>query len=119
MALVLYTGVDPVLMRTRQLILERAGHTVIGVVDEHGASSALEKACATHSFDVAVIGQTITPQIKHRLLQIIRKNCPSAKILELHREYEGQVLKDADAALAVPIDVPQTLADVVSSLAGN
>jgi hypothetical protein len=115
MALVLCTGVNPILMHTRQLILERAGHTVIGVVDEH----SLEKVCATHSFDVAVIGQTITPQIKHYMLQIIRKNCPSAKILELHREYEDRVLKDADAALAVPIDVPQTLADVVTSLAGD
>jgi len=34
MALVLCTGVDPVLMKTRQLILEKAGHTVVPTFDE-------------------------------------------------------------------------------------
>jgi hypothetical protein len=115
MALVLCTGVDPVLMHTRQLILEKAGHTVIGALDER----SLEKACATHKFDVAVIGQTVSAQAKQRILQVIREKCPTAKILELHREYEGRVLKEADAGLPVPIDVPQKLAEVVASLAGE
>jgi DNA-binding NarL/FixJ family response regulator len=115
MAFVLCTGIDPVLMHTRQLILEKAGHTVIGVLDEH----KLRQACAAHNFDVAVIGQTVSRQTKERVLRLIRENCPSAKILELHMEYEGRVLQEADAALPVPIDVPQQLAEVVATLAGE
>jgi hypothetical protein len=113
MALVLCTGVDPVLMHTRQLILERAGHTVMGATDEPN----LKEVCASYKFDVAVIGQNISAQMKHRILRLIRENCPSAKILELHGEYEGQTLNEADAALAVPFDLPGRLAEVVTSLA--
>jgi DNA-binding NarL/FixJ family response regulator len=115
MALVLCTGVDSVLMHTRALILENAGHTVIGVMDERN----LKEVCATNNFDVAVVGQTMAAQAKQRVLRLIRENCPSAKILELHREYEDQALKEADAALAVPFDVPGQRAEVVTSLAGE
>ena len=39
MARVLCTGVDPVLMKTRQLILESAGHTVVAASDEREIKS--------------------------------------------------------------------------------
>ena len=60
MALVLCTGVDPVLMRTRQLILENAGHTVVPASDERETKTV----CNQHEFDVAVIGQSISPKGK-------------------------------------------------------
>ena len=56
MALVLSTGVDKALLKTRRLILESAGHKVATVMDE----TALLAACKEHSFDVAVIGQTVS-----------------------------------------------------------
>ena len=40
MSLVLCTGVDPVLMETRKLILERAGHTVITAMGERELAAA-------------------------------------------------------------------------------
>ena len=64
MALVLCAGIDPVLVKTRQLILERAGHTVIPALDE----KAMLAACEEHVFDVAVIGQRVSPKIKRRIL---------------------------------------------------
>lgn len=60
MALVLCTGVDEALLQTRRLILESAGHLVVSVTDEQ----ALITACNAHSFDVAVIGQTVTSKMK-------------------------------------------------------
>jgi hypothetical protein len=39
MAFILSIEVDPSLMRTRQLLLEREGHTVIGVMDEKAESN--------------------------------------------------------------------------------
>jgi len=39
-ALVLCTGVDKVLLETRKLILEHAGHTVVSVSDEVSLLSA-------------------------------------------------------------------------------
>ena len=115
MALVLCTGSDPVLMETRRLILEKAGHTVVAVSDER----ALMAACEQYKFDVAVIGQNVSPKIKRRALMLVRKNCPSVKVLELHHNYAPRALDNADAWLEVPMDMPGELADRVTQLASN
>ena len=115
MALVLCTGVDPILMRTRQLILEQAGHTVVTASDE----SVVTTACRQHTFDVAVIGQAISSKVKRHIMSLIRQHCPSAKILELYRFPTGKILDDADSWLEVPTDVPQELADRVMALIGK
>lgn len=113
MALVLCTGVDPGLMRTRQLILEQAGHQVVLALEK----PSLVSACKKQRFDVAVIGQTVSNTYKREVMALIRKHCPSARVLELYRGPMGRVLEDADSWLEVPADVPQELADCVTSLA--
>ena len=110
MALVLCTGVDPVLMKTRQLILENAGHTVVPASDEH------EAVCGRQKFDVAVIGQNIPARVKTRVLDLVREHCPEAKILELTLPYASKALQDADAWLEMPSE-PEELAKAVNSLA--
>ena len=113
MALVLCTGVDPILMETRKLILQQAGHTVITASGERN----LAFACEHYDFDVAVIGQVMSPQTKRGFASIIRKRCPSAKILELCPLHEDRALDDADSWLNVPADVPRELAERVAELA--
>lgn len=115
MALVLCTGSHPLLVETRKLILEEAGHTVIGVTNEPDLASAGEK----HHFDVAVIGQTTSPELKRTLFSLIRKQCPSAKVLELYQPHEGKTLEGADSWLQVPADVPQELVERVNQLASK
>ena|SRR5215510_7624028 len=115
MALVLCTGVDPVLVKTRQLILQQAGHTVVTAMDE----SAVTSVCQQHKFDVVVIGQAASPTVKRQILELIREHCPTAKVLELYRFSSNRVLEDADSWLAVPADVPQELAERVTALAIN
>jgi CheY-like chemotaxis protein len=113
MALVLSTGVDKALLKTRRLILESAGHKVATVMDE----TALLVACKEHSFDVAVIGQTVSANFKRRACTLIRQHCPAAKILELYPPHMGRVLDDADSWLVVPAEAPQELAERVDELA--
>ena len=115
MALVLCTGIDPVLLKTRRLILERAGHEVVTVTDE----PSLLAACKKYPVDVAVIGQTMSIRMKRHIAALIRENCPDVKILELHREYQDKALDDADSWLEVPIDIPKDLADRVDELASS
>lgn len=115
MALVLCTGVDQSVVRTRQLILERAGHIVIPALDE----SALASACKQNSFEVAVVGQTPLAQTKRRIANLIRECCPGAKLLELYTVSSGKVLEDADSWLEVLADVPQELAARVQALASH
>jgi len=113
MALVLCTGVDKALLQSRRLILEHAGHTVVSVTDEQ----TLTTVCQKHSFDVAVIGQTVSPNMKHRFAAVVRQHSPDARILELYPLFAGKGLSDADSWLSVPVDVPKELADRVNELA--
>lgn len=113
MALVLCTGVDKALLHTRRLILESAGHTVATAMDE----STLVEVCKKHSFDVAVVGQMLSSNVKRRVAFLIKENCPDIQILELYPSYTGKVLDDADSWLMVPNDMPKDLPDRVNELA--
>jgi CheY-like chemotaxis protein len=113
MALVLCTGIDSVLLQTRRLILERAGHNVVTATDERDIMAA----CGQHAFDIAVIGQTVSSNGKRQIMVAVRKHCPTAKVLELYRSNTGRILDDADAWLEVPADVPDDLAKQVNELA--
>jgi hypothetical protein len=112
MSLILCTGIEPELLKTRKLILEQAGHTVIPTTDQRELTAACEKYC----FDVAVIGQTIAAPMRKVIAELIRKHCPSAKILELYPPYEGRVVEDADSSLEVPADIPLDLVERVEEL---
>jgi len=113
MALVLCTGVDPVLLETRRLLLQHAGHTVVTAMNVRDLTSACEK----HRFEVAVIGQTVSASMKRLIASEIRNRCPSARILELYPPHTGRAVDYADSWLEVPADVPQQLATRVSELA--
>jgi hypothetical protein len=115
MALVLCTGLDPSVVRTRQLILERAGHVVVAALDE----SSLIQACEQNKFDVAVVGQTVSPKIKRRIAGLIRESCREARLLELYTISSGRIIDDADSWLEVLADVPQELAARVEALAAK
>lgn len=113
MARVLCTGVDPVLIGTRKLILQDAGHIVIAATDELEVVAACEK----HAFAVAVIGQSESRSRTDALASLIRKHRPSASILELFTAYQGRVLKDADSWLEVSPNDPCELVERVNELA--
>ncbi|MGH9523155.1 MAG: hypothetical protein ACRD3E_11555 [Terriglobales bacterium] len=113
MAQVLCTGVDGTLLQTRRMMLERAGHTVTTVTLE----DELREACETTKFDVAVIGQSVSPRQKRRVADLIRNHCPTAKVLELYSPFEGAAIDDADDSLCVPADVPDDFVNRVAQLA--
>jgi|SRR6185437_8253751 CheY-like chemotaxis protein len=115
MPLVLCTGANTSLMKTRQLILENAGHTVVPAYN----SQELEKICSEHKFDVAVIGQSTPASLKREHMAVIRKSCPTSKVLELFAPYVGRVLDDADAWLEMPPETPQRFVETVNMLASR
>lgn len=115
MALVLCTGFDPSVVRTRQLILERAGHTVIPVLDE----AAIPTICKQNKFAVAVVGQAMSAGNKRRIAHCIRESCPGTKVLELYSVASGKVLEDADSWMEVLTDLPQDLETRVTELASR
>ncbi len=112
MALVLCTGRDGILTKTRLLILEADGHTVVSAQDE----STLIDVCRKHAFEVAVIGQTASEQEKQKFFSLIRTHHPRCKILELHSTAAAPVLRKADGWLEVPAITPGELAERVGAL---
>ena len=113
MAVVLCAGSDRTLMQTRAMILESGGHTVITAAGER----ELVDACSKTTFDVAVIGQAVSPLEKQRALGLIRQYCPKAKVLELFIPATGKMLRDADDWLEAPVNPPHDLVERVSTLA--
>ena len=113
MATVVCVGTDDVLMHTRKMILERAGHRVLLVKGQDD----LVSACRDHPVQVAVLGQNMERTQKLQAFSAIRNHCPSAKVLSLYRVDIGRSLPDADDWLEVPADVPTDLAERVSKLA--
>jgi len=111
-ALVLCTGTDAALLQTRKLILERAGHTVISVMDEREMAAA----CREYVFDLAVIGEAVSPRMKRAVASSIRAQCRSLRILELYQQHQGKILEDADSWMEVPAEVPTELAEHVNEL---
>lgn len=112
MVLILCTGFNRALMRTRKILLERAGHTVFAAMNE----PAIAAACKQNRVDVVVLCQQVDRELKENTATLIRKHCPSAKILELYEADTGRELADADAWLEVPANLPSALADKVAAL---
>lgn len=94
-------------------MLEQSGHTVTTVTSE----IELQRACESTQFDVAVIGQSVSARQKRHVSDLVRKYCPSAKVLELYAAYERAALDDADDSLCVPADVPNDFVARVEQLA--
>jgi DNA-binding response OmpR family regulator len=113
MAYVLFTGVDPALIATSKLLLQRAGHTVFTARDERQLTSA----CEHIRFDVAVIGHGMSPMAKEKTTSLLREKCPGIKILELFSSHQVRAIKNADSWLQVPSDLPDELSERVNELA--
>lgn len=115
MAHILSAGIDPALLQTRKLMLEQAGHTVATATSE----SDVRDACSRMNVDVVVIGQTVVPQEKRRILEIVREACGSTKVLELFHPHRGQTLRNADQWMEVPAEIPVDFVKVVTDLASR
>lgn len=102
-------------MHTRRLVLEHAGHTVV----EASSEPEVLNACADHTFDVAVIGQSLGDRMKRHVYSLVKEHCPEAKVLELIDPYHAPILPSADDWLETHTAVPSELPERVSRLASG
>jgi hypothetical protein len=77
---------------------------------------AIIKACQRNTFHVAVVSQEENPEKKKHVFALIRRHCPSTKILEVYPIEVGRTLKEADDWLALPKQEPTELIERVATL---
>lgn len=104
-------GINSAAMQTRTLILERAGHTITQARDLR----QIKAACERTSFAVAILGQSLNPSEKQRIADLVRTDCKSARLLELHEGISPE-FPGADAHLQVNATEPHGLVDAVTAL---
>ena len=84
MSRILSVSYDVTLLRTRQMLLERAGYSVISV---SGLKEALEK-CRSEVCDLVILGHSIPRSDKEQIISALREHCP-APVLALLRPWEA------------------------------
>jgi len=108
MARILSVSFDKSLLRTRQMMLEYKGYTVV-------SSATIQESiehCREGKFDIFVIGHSIPSVDKQRLVDSFRHYC-SAPIIAL-RSHAGEEL-DAHADYHIEPD-PEALLDLIAEI---
>lgn len=79
---VINVSADPMVARTREMVLKRHGYRVKTALDV----DALEKACHEGGFDLAILGHSLNPAERERALSILRNHCGDAPVLDIDRK---------------------------------
>ena len=111
-ACILCAGTSRLLLDTRKLLLERAGHHVVTVTNERSLQGAFD----IYDFDLVVIGQTLSAKVKRVIASLVRERSTSTKILELYAPHFGPAIDDADSWLQVPVDVASEFVNRVNAM---
>ena len=93
MSRILSVSYDTTLLRTRQMLLERAGYEVVSIPD---LTVALEK-CRSSAYDLVIMGHSIPRSDKQEIIRALREHCP-APVLALLRAGESP-LKEATESI--------------------
>jgi CheY-like chemotaxis protein len=82
---ILSISYDKALLLTRQLLLTELGYEVVSA---EGFAEAWEKCEDLEPFDLVIIGHSIPPKDKERIIEHLKKHCDSP-VLALLRPYEA------------------------------
>jgi hypothetical protein len=107
MARILSISSSEVLRTTRQMLLEKEGHTAVSPVD----IAEVENMPKDEKFDLAIVGHGFRGEEKRRLAHLINHHFPGLPILELC--FHSPEIPGADFVLA---DSPKDLLTAVSEI---
>lgn len=103
---VLYGEGDAEVLASQAVSIEKAGHQVETAVGRR----AIDEAVRRGTFDLVVLGPTLTRNDRHHLPYVIKKVQP-ARILVMHTDGERHPAVDANT------DTGRSMADVVAKIA--
>ena len=88
---VLYGEGDSEVLEKQSVTIKQAGYDVIPVEGRQQVQDALRR----ESFDLVILGATLTKNDRHHLPYMVKKAQPEAKVLVTHTDGEGHHAVDA------------------------
>ena len=88
---ILYGEGDPEVLAAQSLKIMDAGYEVAQAEGRQQVQEALKQ----HSFDLVILGATLTKNDRHHLPYMVKKAQPQAKVLVTHTDGEGHHAVDA------------------------
>jgi DNA-binding response OmpR family regulator len=104
---VLYGEGDPEILAAQAVTLKKAGHQVETAVGR----KAVEEGFRKGSFDLVVLGPTLTRNDRHHLPYIIKKANAGARVLVMHTDGERHPYVDGN------IDTGRSIDDLIAKIA--
>jgi DNA-binding response OmpR family regulator len=104
---VLYGEGDPEILAAQAVAIKKAGHQVETAVGR----KAVEESFRKGSFDLVVLGPTLTRNDRHHLPYVIKKANTSARVLVMHTDGERHPYVDGN------IDTGRSIDDLVAKIA--
>jgi DNA-binding NtrC family response regulator len=104
---ILYGEGDAEVVASQAVSIQKAGHQVETAVGRKGIDEAVRRG----TFDLVVLGPTLTRNDRHHLPYVIKKTQSATRVLVMHTDGEGHPAVDANT------DTGRSMADVVAKIA--
>src|SRR6266700_2180662 len=88
---ILYSEGDAEVLASQAVSIQKAGHEVVQAVGRKAVEGALRR----ESFDLVVLGPTLTKNDRHHLPYMVKKSRPETRVLVTHTDGEGHHAVDA------------------------
>jgi len=88
---ILYGESDDEVLKTQAAAMEKAGHSILQVVGRKGLDEAIRK----NSFDLVVLGSTLSRNDRHHLPYMVKKVSTETKVLVMHADGSRHPYVDA------------------------
>jgi DNA-binding NtrC family response regulator len=104
---ILYCEGDSEVLASHAALLQNAGHTV----ETAAGRKAVEEAIRAKSYDLVVLGPTVSKNDRHHLPYMAKKANETTRVLVMHTDGERHPSVDAN------LDTGRTVQDLVAKLA--
>jgi len=105
---ILYAELDAEVLASQAAAIQKAGHQMVTAVGR----AEVERTVRQDSFDLVILGQTLTKNDRHHLPYMVKKANPAARVLVLHA---GGHHPEVDAAIEAGTDLKNVL-DAIASM---
>ncbi len=106
---ILYGEGDAEVLASQSASIQKAGHQLETAVGRNGVNDALRRG----SFDLVILGPTLTKNDRHHLPYVVKKAHPGTRVLVMHSDGERHPQVDAS------IETGRTIDDLLSSIAST